>query len=596
MLSAVAPPIRILPLGDSITDGAGVPGSYRAPLYQLLTNAGYNVDFVGLQKNNGVAGLPDSDHEGHSGWRIDQIDSIIQGVFEQVADPDVILVLIGTNDYGQGYDTAHATNRFEALMAKMAIARPYAKIIAANLLVRGEPLNSQIQSTFNPFLPSLVARQRSFGREIYFDDLRSAVPLSNMPDQLHPDLTGCKKMATNWFGVITNLFSPEGSTNAPALARAYTMATLTNVVVVFSKPVEDGAAAMTNFSLSGGVTVHGAALDSVSRREVTLVTTSLQPSTAYTLTVNGVQDRTKNRLPIAPNASIAFRTSPGRGASNNVPEAANYTLVYSLNIPHSPNYSGGLTYDLDRRAEVSGFSRIAYYLELQQTGGPLNFIWASMDPFTNNVNAIGVPTVSSAAVFQRPVANLTVFSSVAGIVNGTNLAGGNLEFWPSNYSAANSANVPNASATVYDWGDSPTPGNYGSMQIHNAAAKQVLFAFNRWGGAGGTADLGIGNRSGNYLDWTFTQNAANYAVKTLQVLVLPALPQIRVMAARFQATGQFSVSWEATPGTSYSILKKQRLDSTAWTKAGVVTAASNSAGFIDSQATNETSFYRITAP
>ena len=47
--AATPPPVRILPLGDSITYGYPVPGGYRLPLYQLLTNAGYNVDFTGTQ-------------------------------------------------------------------------------------------------------------------------------------------------------------------------------------------------------------------------------------------------------------------------------------------------------------------------------------------------------------------------------------------------------------------------------------------------------------------------------------------------------------------------------------------------------------------
>jgi len=83
-----APPIRLLPLGDSITYGFDAAGGYRAPLCQLLTNAGDNIDFVGTQNGNGVAGLPDGDHEGHPGWRIDQIYSIIASVFDQTADTD----------------------------------------------------------------------------------------------------------------------------------------------------------------------------------------------------------------------------------------------------------------------------------------------------------------------------------------------------------------------------------------------------------------------------------------------------------------------------------------------------------------------------
>src|SRR6267143_5836411 len=78
--TATPPPIRILPLGDSITHGWIVPGGYRLPLYQLLTNAGYNVDFTGTQADNGAPALPDPDHEGHSGWTIRGINSIAQDV------------------------------------------------------------------------------------------------------------------------------------------------------------------------------------------------------------------------------------------------------------------------------------------------------------------------------------------------------------------------------------------------------------------------------------------------------------------------------------------------------------------------------------
>ena len=69
-----------------------------------------------------------------------------------------------------------------------------------------------------------------------------------------------------------------------------------------------------------------------------------------------------------------------------------------------------------------------------------------MDAFTDALDKIGVPTVKSGARFQQNVANMNVYSNVKGIVTGTDLAGGNIEFWPNNYGPANSANVPNASA------------------------------------------------------------------------------------------------------------------------------------------------------
>jgi cbb3-type cytochrome oxidase subunit 3 len=295
--------------------------------------------------------------------------------------------------------------------------------------------------------------------------------------------------------------------------------------------------------------------------------------------------------------SLAFTAfAVERGARNNVPEAANYDLVYSLDIPDTPNYSNGVPYNIDYSGQISGFSRVAYYLELQQGTNPLKYIWVSMNAFTTNVNQIGVPTVTSGAFFQQPITNMNVQSSVAGIVVGTNLSGGNMEFWPQNYGLANTANVPNASGTIYDWGDGPYPGNYGSMQVHNHDAKQVLFAFNRWGGWGGVADLGIGNNPAGEADWTFATNAANYSIKTLQVYVLPNQEPFRIIAQGFESAGNFKVTCEARPGVTYSLWRKVGSATGAWTKVTEATAASMTMLLVDTQATNAAIIYQVRTP
>ena len=143
-----------------------------------------------------------------------------------------------------------------------------------------------------------------------------------------------------------------------------------------------------------------------------------------------------------------------------------------------------------------------------------------MDAFTGDLAKIGVPTFQSGAHFQQNVANLNVYSNVKGIVTGAGLAGGNIEFWPNNYGPANSANVPNASGEVFDFGDEPTDpaDGYGSMQVHNHDARQTLFALNHWSD-GAQADLGLGNQPTGNPDWTFAANAGNYPAKRLRVLV-----------------------------------------------------------------------------
>ena len=522
--ASAVPTLRVLPVGDSITYGSSVNGGYRMPLYEMLTNAGFNVDMIGTQTGNST-GMAEPNHEGHGGWRIDQIDGIILGVLDQIVDPDVILVLIGTNDFGQSYDYTNAIYRLDALIAKMATNRPYAKIVVANLTERGEPYNARIQALFNPFVQGVVSNHAALGRQVYFTDLRSAVPVADMPDALHPGALGYTKMATNWFGAITNQFSPGGSTNAPALARVRSTGR-TGLRITFSKPVNSASATnLANYALNGGAGISNAIFDATTERDVVLVTSTQAAATVYTLTVNHVTDQTAAATPVANDSQAQFEAGPDRGVFNNVPEASEFSLVYSLDISNSVNYTSAATYTLDLHSYVSNFARVAYYLELQTASGPLQYVWVSMNPFTNAASALGVPTVSSGEFFQQPVTNMNVKSSVTSLVTGTNLSGGNIEFWPWNYTASNIVPVVNASSSLYDWGDmaSTNSGNYGSMQIHNAAARQTILAFNRWGGTAGTgyADLGIGN-GGSNPDWTFASNANTYVVKTLQVFALPA--------------------------------------------------------------------------
>src|SRR5215216_4783367 len=84
--------VRVMPLGDSITEGTQVPGGYRIGLWQRMAAAGYQVDYVGSQFN-GPTSLGDHDHEGHPGWRIDQIDANITGWLQTYTPHTVLLHL-----------------------------------------------------------------------------------------------------------------------------------------------------------------------------------------------------------------------------------------------------------------------------------------------------------------------------------------------------------------------------------------------------------------------------------------------------------------------------------------------------------------------
>lgn len=570
-----------MPLGDSLTSGCcnSVEGGFRPRLYGALLEAGYTVDLVGTQSilsNN--SSLPDPDHEGLGGFEIGALDAVVEDALNAVDDPDVILLLIGTNDFAGNNDVVNARNRLENLIVHVATLRPHAKIIVANLLLRYDlpEADQQIQQLYNPYIPGIVDHQVSLGRQVSFVDMRSSCTPSDFVDGLHPTVTGYNKMGEKWVESIVQVIQPTGTTNRPVLVSAAGQADLRHVVLTFSKPVSDASANSANFSLSGGLSVSAATLDPVTKRVITLTTSLQNRDRSFTVTVNGVRDRTPQQNIIAANSTASFR-------SKDVAEAGNYTLVYSLRIPNQADFNWrGVPYAVDNHASVGSFSRVAYYLELQSPGGSLEYVWVSMNAFTTDAGKIGVPTVQSGAFFQQSVSGMNVRSSV--LPSATGVAG-RLEFWPGDYGPGNEDNVAGASDSDYDQGDTGTPGvaGYGSMQVHQTGAGRTIFAFNGWGGAGLINDLGMGNASSGDRDWTFAQNADGYRVKSLQVYVLPSgtpnTPVIETQPSNLSAVvgstalfnieasgpGSLSYQWrfngQAIPGatgTSYTVNNVQQ--------------------------------------
>jgi len=221
----------------------------------------------------------------------------------------------------------------------------------------------------------------------------------------------------------------------------------------------------------------------------------------------------------------AFRGGKLPDFFSTLPVSREYRLVYDLDLSQ---LGAEIKYTVDKSADVTAFDRIGYVVELETSDGTPQNVFVSMKAFTSDAAKIGIPTVSSGAHFQQRVEDMEVISDVAGIVSGSAIATGNIEFWPNNYGQGNSGGIPGASSGTYDFGDSPGPpeNGYGCMQVHNHAARQTLFAINHWSQGSG-ADIGIGNSTGPNPDWTFTGNASSYRTKRLRVYVRQTSPQVQ---------------------------------------------------------------------
>lgn len=202
--------VRVMPLGDSITEGTQIPGGYRIGLWQRLVNGGYTVDFVGSQAN-GPADLGDRDHQGHPGWRIDQIDANIVG-WLNTQQPRTVLLHIGTNDILQNFDVSTAPNRLSTLIDRITTTAPNAEVFVAQIITLTNSNQAAAVRTFNAAIPGIVQSKVNAGQRVHLVDMHSALTTADLIDGIHPTANGYDKMAAVWYSALQSV---SGSIGAP---------------------------------------------------------------------------------------------------------------------------------------------------------------------------------------------------------------------------------------------------------------------------------------------------------------------------------------------------------------------------------------------
>jgi lysophospholipase L1-like esterase len=208
-------PVKIMPLGDSITYGIGSTNSngYRKPLYQALAAADCNFDFVGSQTNGD---FPDPNHEGHPGWQADTVgtDSDILGqVYNWLtANPtDIVLLHIGTNDITVGGQNA---NEISHILDRIDDFSTDIKVILALIINRtDDPNKAQATTQFNIDVNNMAQNRIAAGDDIVVVDMEHALNYAtDMADSLHPNDTGYGKMANVWYNALITTTTPEPAT------------------------------------------------------------------------------------------------------------------------------------------------------------------------------------------------------------------------------------------------------------------------------------------------------------------------------------------------------------------------------------------------
>lgn len=212
--------IKVMPLGDSITEGAATlatfaQGGYRCPLYSLLQGAGVQFTFVGYSaslETGIVTACPDVEWEGHGGYT----SAAIQGYEDadssvRTFQPDIVLVLVGTNDVAQG-QTSSISGNLRNLLHDISAQDPNAWFIISTI----PPMNPRAsgapsaEASWAPQVPQANAQIKAVAAQFpraNLIDLYSAtvgnVSANVGSDGVHLTVTGYGILANLWSNAIT---------------------------------------------------------------------------------------------------------------------------------------------------------------------------------------------------------------------------------------------------------------------------------------------------------------------------------------------------------------------------------------------------------
>jgi lysophospholipase L1-like esterase len=214
--SSAPAPVRIMPLGDSITAG---PGCWRAVLWDRLQRTGYtNIDFVGTQVGGGCAVAHDGDHEGHSGFQATGIANQNQlPGWLSATSPDIVLMHLGTNDlWGGTITTDQILAAYSKLVDQMRADNPNMKIIVAQIIPM-QPSNctgcAQRVVSLNNAIPAWAAGKTTPASPItVVDQWTGFNATTDTFDGVHPVDSGFQKMSDRWYPALA---SAIGNTTPP---------------------------------------------------------------------------------------------------------------------------------------------------------------------------------------------------------------------------------------------------------------------------------------------------------------------------------------------------------------------------------------------
>lgn len=210
-------PLKIMALGDSVTEADTDHASYRFWLHHQLLSAGYAFDMVGTRNGNHIQGHHNSqgepkypwfdrDHQSRWGAKLSEWQASMDQWASQ--NPDVILIHIGHNDIRGGVTPSQMIAQLDAFIDQLRVrVNPDIKIILAQPITNFKYHEVvEDMDAYRAMMPGLAAAKNTARSPVVVvDQATGFVPNLHTYDQTHPNEAGEKLIASRFFDAIVKL-------------------------------------------------------------------------------------------------------------------------------------------------------------------------------------------------------------------------------------------------------------------------------------------------------------------------------------------------------------------------------------------------------
>jgi lysophospholipase L1-like esterase len=208
-------PLRIMALGDSLTKGTGSThgAGYRLTFWHRMKDAGIDFDMVG-SFHHGPMDI-DRDHQGHQGQGVATLDDVTFNEL-RVEKPDVVLLLIGTNDAKEGRLVPEAFRIRYTVLLDRILAESHTKLIAATIPPVRYGRREKAQLQVNAIIREEVAKRAAAGKQVRLLDLYPMIDERNdFSDSLHMDDEGYAKIGNAFADTLLDMLHLPVAQKAP---------------------------------------------------------------------------------------------------------------------------------------------------------------------------------------------------------------------------------------------------------------------------------------------------------------------------------------------------------------------------------------------